>query len=94
MKVCMFFLLLILVVGIRCQKSTSTDIKFNDTTYLDLNSLETEQYPYFMKIEDTLRHPLNITDQNEIDEMMQSLINEGDVDAPFILEKDNGLLKR
>lgn len=91
-----FYLLILLLtlLGVSaCQKSGDNDISVNDAAYIDLNSLETELHRYYMRIEDTLRYVHNISEQKEIDDMMQILIDEGDVDAPFILEKENGLPK-
>lgn len=82
-----------LLGGSSCQKSSDNDLSVNDATYIDINSLETELHRYYMRIEDTLRYTLNLTEQKEIDDMMQILIDEGDVDVPFILEKENGLPK-
>ncbi len=58
---------------------------------VELSQMEVELKSYYQKVEEDLRTNHGIRDQKKIDIMMQIFIDDGDVDAPFILETKGGI---
>lgn len=66
-------------------------VKRESVKLVDLNQLQLELKRYYEKVEENLRESRGIEDQKEIDIMMQLFIDEGDIDAPFIVDGNDGL---
>lgn len=75
-----------------CERShqNSSGVKEN-SKLVELGELQVELKHYYEKIEDDLRKSNGIEDQAKIDIMMQIFINDGDIDASFIVEEEEGV---
>lgn len=60
---------------------------------VDIGQLETSEKIYYEEIEAKIKASRGVQDQDKIDLIMQIMINEGDVDPPFIVEMDGAVPK-
>lgn len=83
---------LFIVLGASCVRQDRNHSSKEEPGHLvELGEMEVNLRAYYLEIEEKLRIERGIKDQNTIDIMMQLFIDEGDIDAPFVVERREGI---